>query len=153
MNWIKENKITLIGVVICAAVMIYGLGCESTVSSLTSTEQVNREQLNKEYTTVVAQLTFEQNALTGRIVALPDEYEGKIAILDQKDFAKQAIFNLGITTIATGATPTPITIITLALAALGLGFGTNQTVNNRKTKKENITLTARLSAVEKTAVA
>lgn len=119
-KWIRHNQGIFASMIICAVLLVWGLGCQSKVASIrTPSKKITEEQLDIEVDQMAAELNIELDTLIRTA-------ELKKQLLARQDELKRKFFELAKVTAATG-TVNPVAV----LAMLGSIIGAGAVVDNR----------------------
>lgn len=121
---LRHNVPLVAGILLCAVILYWGVGCESEVVSLTQpNRKVNRVELRLELDAEIAKL---EQAVTD----LYANAELKVANLNKQDQVKETLFKAGMI-VAEGGTVNPVGIATTLAGILGI----SAVVNSREKDK------------------
>lgn len=131
-NWIDQNRYKFAALIVLVLMAVWGVGCESTTTSLVSGSAVNQTQFVSEAVTITADLEAAKIKLEAEVAAYNEkakatkaQIEAGNAEIAKKDEIKAQLFELGgsvITAYMTGGVSTPALLGSLVTAG-GLLFG------------------------------
>jgi hypothetical protein len=132
LNWVDHNRYKFLALAVIALIAVYGVGCESTATSLVSGQQVGQTQFTAESATITSDLEAQRIRLEAEVLAFNEKAKAAAAQIEagqaeitRKNEIKTQLFELGgsvLTAWATGGVTTPALIGTLVTAG-GLLFG------------------------------
>lgn len=126
-RWVRHNQGVFVSMIICAGLLVWGLGCKSKVASLVDpTKRVTSPELAAELDQLTARLNAELDALI------------KMAELRQQDLLRQdevktKLFEFAAMTYKAG-TFNPAGVITLVGSLLGVGLVVDNRIKDKVIK-------------------
>lgn len=144
-NWIDHNRYVVLAAVLLGVILVVGVGCESTTSSISDpTVQVDRVALeadiadvNATLATQAAMIDAEVAKYNAQVTGINAKIDAAVADLDRQDEMKAELFNLAgsaVTAIASGGVDTSAVIGT-AITAGSLLFSIGVAADNQRKDK------------------
>lgn len=127
MRWVRHNQGTLVAMIVCAALLVWGIGCKSKVASLVDPrKKVTAEELSFELDKMTAKLNAELDALIQMAELRQQD-------LFRQDEVKRKLFEFAAMTYEAG-TFNPAGVITLVGSLLGVGLVVDNRIKDKVIK-------------------